>query len=105
VALPDQAGGDPMEIARDIRVTRPNLEILRPQMDRAKLMTLAGQSYEGRYFEVDEAAALPGLILDLHEEIPIRSRPTTLWDNWMTLVFLLTLLSVEWGVRKWNRLL
>ncbi len=96
---------DLTEITREIRVTRPNIEILRPQMDRAKLMTLAEQSHGGRYFEVDEAVSLPAVIPDLHEEIPIRSRPTTLWDNFKTLVLLLALLTVEWGVRKWNRLL
>lgn len=101
----DPKTSDLLEIGREIRVARPNIEILRPQMDRAKLMTLAEQSHGGRYFEVDEAAALPGLIPDLHEEIPIRSRPRTLWDHWITLVVLLTLLSVEWGVRKWNRML
>jgi hypothetical protein len=97
--------GELTEIAREIRVARPNIEILRPQMDRAELITLAEQSHGGRYFEVDEASELPDLIPDLHEEIPIRSRPRTLWDHWATLVLLLTLLSVEWGVRKWNRLL
>ena len=74
-------------------------------MDRARLRTLAEQSFGGRYFEVDEASTMPDLIPDLHEEIPIRSRPTTLWDNGMTLALLLTLLSIEWAIRKWNRLL
>lgn len=103
--MPHPTTGDPLEITREVRVSRPNIEILRPQMDRASLMALAQQSDGGRYFAVDEAAGLPDLIPDLHEEISIRSRPTTLWDNWKTLVLLLTLLSVEWGVRKWNRLL
>ena len=67
--------------------------------------SLAEQSHGGRYFEVDEASDLPPLIPDLHEEIPIRSRPRTLWDNWIMLTTLLTLLTLEWGVRKWNRLL
>jgi len=93
------------EVTREFRVTRPNLEILKPQMDRARLRTLAEQSFGGRYFEVDEAGTIPDLIPDLHEEIPIRSRPTTLWDNGLTLALLLTLLSIEWAIRKWNRLL
>lgn len=103
--MPDATAREPVEITKEIRVSRPNIEILRPQMDRAGLMALAEQSHGGRYFEVDEASQLPGLIPDLHEEIPIRSRPTTLWDNWKMLAFLMTLLGVEWGVRKWNRLL
>ncbi len=81
------------------------MEILRPQMDRASLTALAEQSYGGSYFGVDQLAELAGSILDLHEEIPVRSRPTALWDNWKVLLFLISLLSVEWFVRKWNRLL
>jgi hypothetical protein len=93
------------EVVREFRVTRPNLEILRPQMDRANLRTLAEQSFGGRYFEADEVDTLSDLVPDLHEEIPVRSRPTTLWDNSVTLTLLLVLLSLEWAIRKWNRLL
>jgi hypothetical protein len=102
---PDQLGDDPLEIKREVHVVRPNIEILRPQMDRANLVALAEQSQGGRYFEIDEAGTVPGLIEDLHEEIAVRSRPTMLWDNWIVLVLLLGLLSVEWGVRKWSRML
>ncbi len=103
--IPQPGANDPAEITREIRVTRPNLEILRPQMDRVELTALSTESLGGQYFDVDQAAQIPPLIPDLHEEILIRSRPTTLWDNWMTLTFLLTLLTVEWALRKWNRLL
>lgn len=105
VRLPGGGGADASEIVRVIRVSRPNIEILRPQMDRAELMTLADQSHGGKYFDIDEATALADRIPDLHEEIPIRSRPTTLWDRWVTLGWLVALLSVEWFLRKWNRLL
>jgi len=74
-------------------------------MDRATLMTLALQSDGGKYFDVDEASQLPEMIPDLHEEIPIRSRPTALWDNGFVLTLLLALMITEWGLRKWNRLL
>jgi len=105
VQLAGAGVGETVEIAREIRVARPNLEIIRPQMARGDLMTLAEQSYGGRYFEIDEAREVPSLIPDLHAEIPVRSRPTTLWDNWVTLAVLVALLAVEWAVRKWNRLL
>ncbi len=95
----------PNEVEREVLVSRPNLEILHPQMNKAALMTIAEQSHGGRYWEIDEVEALPGVIPDLHEEIPVRSRPTTLWDNWKVLTLLVSLLSVEWAVRKWTRLL
>jgi hypothetical protein len=95
---------DAVEVNRDVIVMRPNLEIVQPQMKKADLVTLAEQS-GGRYWEVDEVKDLPAAIPDLHEEIPIRSRPTTLWDNAKVLGLLVGLLSIEWAVRKWNRLL
>lgn len=105
ITMPGAPTDAPLEIAREIRVARPNIEIVRPQMARADLIALAEGSYGGRYFEVDQVGELPDLIPDLHAEIPIRSRPTTLWDNGWTLALLIVLLSVEWGLRKWNRLL
>ena len=105
LTIPDPAAREPTEISREILVSRPNIEILRPQMDRTQLVTLAEQSHGGRYFETDEMTEITGLIPDLHEEIAIRSRPTTLWDNLMTFLLLIVLLSVEWAVRKWSRLL
>ena len=92
-------------IVKEIRVSRPNLEILRPQADRMAAATLAEQSDGGRYFDIDEAADLPEVIEDLHQETRIRSRPTSLWDNGTVLLLLVGLLSVEWAVRKWRYLL
>lgn len=103
--IPAAKPGDPQEIGKDLVVSRPNLELLRPQMNRPALTVLAEQSHGGRLWPVNEAAQLPAAIPDLHEEIPIRSRPVTLWDNWMVLAGLVFLMSLEWGVRKWNRLL
>jgi hypothetical protein len=105
VRIPGLTGGEAFEANREIRVSRPNLEILRPQMDRTALVTLAEGSADGRYFDVDEINEVAKLIPDLHEEVSIRSRPTALWDNWKILLLLLTLLTVEWSVRKWSRLL
>lgn len=105
IELPGVEAGESQEISKEILVTRPDLEILKPQMDRAALTALAENSMGGRYFHVDEAGALPDLVPDLHEEVPVRSRPTTLWDRWQTLALLVGLLSVEWALRKWHHLL
>ena len=105
IRLPGEAGDEPIEAEQELMVSRPNLEILRPQMNKADLVMLARQSAGGRYWELDQAADLPKAIPDLHEEVPVRSRPTTLWDNWKTLTLLILLMAIEWAVRKWNRLL
>lgn len=105
VRLPGLDARGDGEVSREVRVSRPNVEVLRPQMDRGELIALAEGSAGGRYFELDEMSELAALIPDLHEEVPIRSRPTTLWDNGWTLLGLVGLLSLEWFLRKWNRLL
>lgn len=105
VSPPGSAGDSESILERDILVARPNLEILQPQLHKAQLQTLAEQSAGGRYWEVDQAAEMVKAIPDLHEVVPIRSRPVTLWDNGKMLAFLVGLLAVEWALRKWNRLL
>ncbi len=104
LTLPSSSG-PPVEVSRDIRITRPNIEIIRPQMDREAMVALAESSGGGRYFEMDEALQIPPLIPDRHEVTTTRSRPIVLWDRWWTLALLVTLLTVEWGVRKWSRML
>lgn len=103
--LPDAGPNEPADIIREVRVSRPNLEIIKPQMDREALTTLAERSAGGQYFEINEASLLPGIIPDLHEEVTVRSRPVSLWDNGVMLAVLIGLLSLEWGVRKWKHLL
>ena len=102
---PGSAGDGEGALERDVLVSRPNLEIMQPQLHKAKLQTLAEQSAGGRYWEVDQAGELVKAIPDLHEVVPIRSRPVTLWDNGKMLALLVGLLGVEWALRKWNRLL
>ncbi len=103
--LPDAGPKEPAELVRELRVTRPNLEIIKPRMDREALVTLAERSAGGQYYEMDQAGLVPSAIPDLHEEVSIRSRPTSLWDNHWMLMLLVGLLSAEWAVRKWKHLL
>jgi hypothetical protein len=105
ISPPGSVGDAEATLERDVVVSRPNLEILQPQLHKAKLQALAEQSARGRYWEVDQAAEMVKAIPDLHEVVPIRSRPVTLWDNGKMLTLLVGLLAVEWALRKWNRLL
>ncbi len=105
VQVPGRSTAELTTIAREVRVSRPNIEVLNPQMAREDLTLLATQSAGGAYFEIDELNEIPGLIPDRHEEVSVRSRPTSLWDNGWTLTLLIGLLSVEWFCRKWKHLL
>ncbi len=94
------------EVARrEIQIERPNLEILKPQLDRAGLQALAEATPGGRYYDVAETAGLAEAIPDRHESTTIRSRPTPLWDDGWVLTLLVGLLALEWTMRKVFRLL
>lgn len=103
--LPGADGADQLTVRRQVQVSRPNVEILQPQMKRDALVSLASAVDDGRYYEIDEAAQLWRNIPDRHESTTVRSRPSPLWDSGGTLVLLVGLLSLEWGLRKWARLL
>lgn len=105
LTLPGGGGSAAVTVGHHVEVVRPNIEILNPQMNRAALKMLAERSAGGRYYEIDEADKIPNAILDRHESTTVKSRPVQLWDNKWTLMLLIGLLSVEWAVRKWVRLL
>jgi hypothetical protein len=103
--LPGGEATEVLTVRRQVQVSRPNVEILHPQMKRDALMSLAAATDDGWYYEIDEAAQLWRNIPDRHESTTVRSRPSPLWDSGWTLVVLVGLLSLEWGLRKWARLL
>ncbi|MCH7527597.1 MAG: hypothetical protein IID39_09180, partial [Planctomycetes bacterium] len=105
LTLPGTGGAKPVTATHGVQVVRPNIEILQPQMNRAALMAVAERSAEGGYYEVDQVDQLAQAIPDRHETTTVKSRPIQLWDRWWTLVALVGLLSIEWAVRKWVRLL
>ena len=103
--VPGGGGEDPTRVACDVLVSRPNIEVRQPEMNREMMRRLASGTPGGRYFHVDEVSQLPSAISDLHEEVTIRSRPTALWDNASVMVLLAALLSMEWAARKWSHML
>jgi hypothetical protein len=105
LAIPSSASEKVTEVTREISVARPNIEIIRPQMEETALRRLAEDSFGGRYFRVDEANQVPALIPDVSEKTTIKSRPTMLWDNGYVLALLVVLAGGEWALRKLNRLL
>lgn len=104
VPLPGDAL-NPEVARREIQIERPNLEILRPQLQRDELKTLAESSPGGRYYDVGDAQQAAEAIPDCHESTTIRSRPVPLWDNGWTLALAVCLLGAEWSLRKIFRLL
>jgi hypothetical protein len=105
VTLPASGGTEAVTASHDVQVVRPNIEILNPQMNRAALQALAERSPEGGYYRIDELDRLADAIPDRHELTTVKSRLEQLWDSWWAMAWLAGLLSIEWAVRKWVRLL
>lgn len=107
VNLPAASGAAPETISHSVQIARPNLETLRPQMDREKLTVLAEHSAGGRYFGIDEADKIPDLIEDRNASLVITGTPIILWDRyrWIVLAALMGLLTAEWVLRKRARML
>lgn len=103
--IPTPGQSAPLTVRREVQVTRPNVEIIHPRMNRDALAALAADVPDSGYYEIDETAQIPRAIPDRHESTTVRSRPTPLWDRGWVLALLVGLLSVEWALRKWARLL
>ena len=93
-------------IEREILVTQPDIELRQPAMQRSRLQQLVTEAGEGLYCDPDEAIGLAALIPDRSRTPPpIRERPRPLWDNRYVLMALMSLLTVEWILRKKAKLL
>jgi len=98
-----------LTVRREVQVLRPDVEVLRPQMNREALLALAAaagapqaaDSEVGRYYEIDEARRIAEAIPDRHETTTVRSQPVPMWDRGWMLTLLVGLLCIEWALRKW----
>ena len=104
IALRDDPSGKPVLVTKQITVETPRVEFADPRLNRALLTDMAERS-KGRYFGVEEAAQVAAAIPDRHETIIVREKPQNLWDTTRLLGLLAVLLTIEWAVRKYNRLM
>lgn len=96
--------GGKAQIEAQFDVEIPQVEIANPRLDKTQLTQISNAS-GGKYFEIDEAMNLFG---DLATSTEIRANPLNpvpLWDSPLVLILLVTLLTVEWALRKAYRLL
>lgn len=85
----------------ELDVVPPASEIRDPRADAKALEALA-RSTGGQHFTDAQllAKALPDVRKDRLEVLP----PHGLWDTAWALAVLITLLAIEWSLRRWNRL-
>jgi len=105
ILLPAAPGEEDAILTHEVEVRESDREILKPQMDRAQLVTLARRSAGGAYCEINEAFSLPERIPDRHETTTTRGHAEPMWDTGWMLAGLVGLLSLEWALRKrWHLL-
>lgn len=100
-ALEVAAGLDPKSVESDQLVVLPPSDELRdPRIDRVALGALATGT-GGRVFS--EAKALVDALPDLSRSESV-SALTGWWDTWWALAIIVTLLAIDWSIRRVNRL-
>ena len=104
VTLPDERGGRPVRVAKQITVEMPRVEFADPRLARPLLVDLAERS-GGRYYGLGEASQIAADVPDRRETVVVREKPRNLWDTNRLLGLLVLLLTVEWAVRKRYRLM
>lgn len=100
VDLASEPGSPPAAIRRDVRVGQADLEFRQTTLDRDALRSLASQTDEGTYLDLDEAHRLAELIPGRTVSMVLDGERVRLWDRWWTLVLLVALLGLEWALRK-----
>lgn len=99
---PNNDDGEAIEAAFSVEL--PSIETAQVWLDRARLVEIAEAS-GGKYFEIDQLAVLADAIPDRIETVEIRSQPEHLWSLRGVLIALVSLLGLEWMLRKRFRLL
>ncbi len=87
-----------------IRVQQPDLEFEEPRLDEVSLRKLA-EDTGGTYSKIWEAAPIPERIPDRQQTVVAIDEPIPLWDNALVMALLVGILTLEWILRKLNRLL
>jgi len=85
-------------------VVLPTLETNQVWQNRPLLKEIAEVS-GGRYYDLHQLDQLAMAMPDTTETITAPGKPLFLWDNWLAMLLLGALLSVEWGVRKATKLM
>jgi len=93
----------------DFRVVPPSAEASADWMHE-KLLRQIAQESGGKYLPLSDLKSLPELIPDAIERVNFNSPPQPLWDcsnflRWSFYLLPVLLLSVEWILRKWFKLL
>ncbi|MFQ5730399.1 MAG: VWA domain-containing protein [Planctomycetaceae bacterium] len=103
VKLPDDPSAEP-SVTGGFSVLFPSAELRDLRLNKATLQEMAALS-GGKYYDVDDSLQIAAGIPDRTRTLRVEGKPQPLWDTALLLGVLVVLLSVEWGVRKYHKLL
>ncbi len=103
-AGPERPETDEETPTRVFQVQVPVLEKSDPKMDEDLLRQMAKET-RGQYFPLSEVAEVPRAVGTIREVFEGRVSERELWDRWWVLVAIVSILCVEWALRKWWKML
>ena len=89
-------------VAARLRVVAGAEEMRHPNVNRATLNLLAGVS-GGKVVELPDVTSIVGQLKGAPELVAVH-REASLWDNWLMLVVLVLVYSLDVGMRRWRGL-
>jgi len=99
------AGADGDELAvRPFQVQFPVLEKSDPKMDEELLTRLSVEETGGRYFPLSQVAELPAAVGRMKEVTEEYESARRLWSQWWVAIAFVLLLTFEWILRRWQRM-
>lgn len=102
VPLPDdEPGARPESISVPVRL--PDIEFQEPILDEVLLSSVAAQT-SGVVLKPQEVARVPEQVPSLSQKLTVAGAPILLWDRWETIALVVTLLAIEWTIRKRSRM-
>jgi len=106
IRLADDTSAEPATISTKFSVRLPSVEMGELWLNDKLLKEVAAAS-GGSYYQLDQLDQVAAAVPDREQTIVVPGKPVLLWDALRVpiLVMLVGLLSVEWAVRKWFKLL
>jgi hypothetical protein len=105
VWLKDDAQPEARQSEVTFKVEKPQLEYENPRLDRELLENLAKAGADGgAYYDIDRLSELPPKVQPVKLEIP-RETVFDLWDNWKVFTLFALLITIEWLLRKYGRMI
>jgi hypothetical protein len=104
VTLAGEGSSKPSRLSKQVTVELPRVEFADPRLNRTLLTEIASRS-GGQYFDFADADRVAASLADKRERTAVPGKPIELWDTNRLLLLIVLLLTAEWALRKYYKLL